>query len=202
MQLQDSQPTSLSLLQRATSNDQQAWRQIVHLYGPLVHRWCRRSGLNDDDTADVFQDTFAAVLQNLDSFRPSRSVGSFRSWLRTIVRTKVADHFRRRGRQPAARGGTDAQLHMANLADPPAALPDDTDEEAESDHAQVVRRAMELIKAEFTEQNWRAFVQVAQHGRSAADVARELGVNPQAVRQANYRIRRRLRVILQDLMDV
>ena len=51
-------PTSMSLLQRARSNDQEAWHQIVHLYGPLVHKWCRRSNLQDDDLADVFQETF------------------------------------------------------------------------------------------------------------------------------------------------
>ena len=110
--------TSASLLEQARGQDQQAWRQIVDLYGPLVQRWCKRSGLQDDDIADVFQETFRAVARGLNDYSPQKSVGSFRCWLRTIVRTKVADHFRRKAKQAAGRGGTEAQLHMDNIADP------------------------------------------------------------------------------------
>ena len=74
-------------------------------------------------------------------------------------------------------------------------------QEAQDDHQQIVRRAMELIRSEYSEQNWKAFLQVAIEGQSAVDVAEKLGVAPQAIRQANYRIRRRLRVILQDLVE-
>lgn len=194
----DPQATSLSLLQRARSQDEQAWNQLVLLYGPLVHRWCKRSQLKDEDTADIFQETFRAVATNLDSFSPARAVGSFRSWLRSIVRSKIADHFRRLNQQPAGRGGTDAHLHLANISDP---LAEETEDEVGEENALVVHRAMELIQPEFSPQNWAAFQQVAIHGKSATEVAGELNVNPQAVRQANYRIRRRLRLVLQDLMD-
>ena len=191
-------PTSMSLLARARSNDQQAWREIVHLYGPLVHKWCRRSALKDDDVADVFQETFRSVSTHLDSFTPERSIGSFRSWLRTIVRTKLADHFRRRDRQPLGRGGTDAQILMGDVVDP---LGDEQEDDVASENAQVVQRAMELIQPEFSSQNWTAFELVAIDGQSAVDVAEQLNVNPQAVRQANYRIRRRLRLVLQDMIE-
>jgi RNA polymerase sigma-70 factor, ECF subfamily len=188
----------MSLLARAQSNDQEAWNQIVHLYGPLVHKWCRRASLNDDDIADVFQESFRAVSSHLKNFAPTRSVGSFRSWLRTIVRTKVADHFRRVNRQPVGSGGTDAQLRLAGLPDP---LGDDDDEEADEEHTLLVQRAMELIRPEFTKQNWNAFLKVAIDGHSATEVAEDLNVNAQAIRQANYRIRRRLRLVLQDLIE-
>ena len=60
---------------------------------------------------------------------------------------------------------------------------------------------MELIRSEFDPRNWKAFEQVALHGRSATEVAAETGVAPQTVRQANYRIRRRLKLILEDLVE-
>ena len=60
---------------------------------------------------------------------------------------------------------------------------------------------MELIRPEFTEQNWRAFQMVALEGRSAVEVAEKMNVAPQTVRQANYRIRRRLRLVLKDLVE-
>jgi RNA polymerase sigma-70 factor (ECF subfamily) len=192
------QPTSLSLLQRACARDEEAWRQLVHLYGPLVHRWCKRAGLREEDTADVFQETFRAVARELAAFRPTRPTGSFRCWLRAVARSKLADHFRQRQQQPAGQGGTDAQRRLADVADP---LPDDADADAPAENALVVRRALELIKPEFSGPNWSAFWQVAVEGQSAVEVARQLNLNPQAVRQANYRIRRRLRLVLQDLLD-
>lgn len=197
-------PTSLSLLQRARSNDQEAWNQIVHLYGPLVQKWCRQSGLQDNDLADVFQETFRAVSGNLKSFKPIRDVGSFRSWLRTIVRTKIADHFRSQGRQPIGKGGTEASLRIGNVADPVVdedLLGEDDKQAAEDEHTLLVQRAMELIRPEFSERNWKAFLKVAIDGQGAAEIATELGVSPQVIRQANYRIRRRLRLVLQDLIE-
>ena len=158
------EPTSMSLLARAQSNDQEAWNQIVHLYGPLVHRWCRRASLQDDDIADVFQESFRAVSSHLVNFAPTRSVGSFRSWLRTIVRTKVADHFRRVNQQPVGTGGTDAQMKLSGHADP---LGEDDEEAADEEHTLLVQNAMEMIRPEFSEKNWNAFLKVAIEGDSA-----------------------------------
>ncbi len=188
----------MSLLQRACANDQLAWQQLVHLYGPMVHRWCKRAGLKEDDIADVFQETFRAVASYLDSFKPKHSVGSFRSWLRSIAKTKIVDHYRRRGRQPVGEGGSEAHMRFSNVPDP---LPEDDEEEAQTEQAQVVQRALEMIKPQFTKRNWDAFWRVAVDGESAVDVAADVGMSAQAVRQANYRIRRRLRLVLQDIVD-
>ena len=87
---------------------------------------------------------------------------------------------------------------MADVADP---YSDDEEEEAASEEAIVVQRAMELIRKEFDPRNWKAFERVALKGESATDVANELGVAPQTIRQANYRIRRRLKLILEDLVE-
>lgn len=195
--------TSLSLLGRARSNDEDAWRQLVHLYGPLVEKWCRQFGLQDDDTADVFQETFRTVSKHIESFVPGRSVASFRSWLKTIVRTRTMDHFRKNKRHLPGTGGTDAMVRMADVADPYAAdvYADGDEDEAASEEAIVVQRAMELIRGEFAPKNWAAFERVALKGESATEVAHEIGVAPQAIRQANYRIRRRLKLILEDLVD-
>lgn len=188
--------TSLSLLGRAKAKDNDAWEQLVHLYGPLVEKWCRKYGLQDDDVADVFQETFRTVSKHIESFVPGRSVASFRSWLKTIVRTRTMDHFRRTKRQVPGAGGTDAMGRIASVADPIS----DEDEEA-SENAIVVQRAMEMIRPEFAPRNWEAFKEVALKGASAVEVAKRLGVEPQTIRQANYRIRRRLKLILEDLVQ-
>lgn len=193
----NSDATSMSLLGRAVGEDQEAWHQLVHLYGPLVQRWCRQAGLSDDDTADVFQEVFQTVAKKLESFKPQRKVASFRSWLKTIVRTKTIDHHRKANREAAGAGGTEAQMRISEVKDPFA----EDEEQAASEDAFIVQRAMDLIRGEFDPRNWKAFEEVAIKERSAADVAREMGVQPQTVRQANYRIRRRLRLVLEDLVE-
>lgn len=196
MSIAVSNTTSLSLLGRAKSQDDDAWRQLVHLYGPLVQKWCRQFGLQDDDIADVFQETFRTVSKHIESFVPGRSVASFRSWLKTIVRTRTMDHFRANKRQVPGTGGTDALAQFAAVADPIS-----EEEESESEDGIVVQRAMEMIRPEFDPRNWAAFEEVALKGASAVEVAKKLGVEAQTIRQANYRIRRRLRLILQDLVE-
>jgi RNA polymerase sigma-70 factor (ECF subfamily) len=194
----DPEKTSLSLLERAKSDDQDAWRRIVRLYGPLVYNWCSRAGLSESDVADVFQDVFRAVSSGIGRFNSQAESGSFRGWLRTIVRSKVADHFQRIGKQPQAKGGTEAGARIAEIPDPMA---DDSVVEQENDRTLIVRRAMELIEGEFKPKNWQAFQRVAIKGEATSDVARDLGMTEQAIRQVNYRVRRRLRVELEGLVD-
>jgi len=190
--------TSLSLLQRAKSDDQQAWQKIVQLYGPLVYSWLRRTGMREDDVADVFQDSFRAVAQGLQKFTPNERIGSFRAWLKTVTRSKVANHFKRAGRNPAGTGGTEANMRIAEAPDPFA---DDSDQEVQSDEALLVRRAMELIEPDFNINTWQAFQGVTIEGREVRELAKQLDMTEQAVRQAIYRIRRRLKQELEGLLD-
>ena len=62
----------------------------------------------------------------------------------------------------------------------------------------LLRRALELIRVEFEEPTWQAFWRTTADGLSAIDVAAELGLSPGAVRQAKYRVLRRLRQELDE----
>src|SRR5262245_30198027 len=94
------QLTSLSLLQRARTNDQEAWSRLTALYRPLVAFWCRQAHCPDGETDDVTQEVFAAVASGLGGFRRDRPGDSFRGWLRAITRNQVALHFRRNQGRP------------------------------------------------------------------------------------------------------
>src|SRR5581483_11963710 len=61
--------TSLSLLARVRGREADAWYRFVHLYSPLVYRWCRQAGLQQADAADVGQEVFRAVAQRIGEFR-------------------------------------------------------------------------------------------------------------------------------------
>jgi RNA polymerase sigma-70 factor (ECF subfamily) len=186
--------TSLTLLQRVRDKDEEAWRRLLHLYGPLVERWCARGGVHPADADDVRQDVFQAVAAGLDGFRRDRPGDTFRGWLKVITRNKLLDHFRRRQKQPEAQGGTDAHRQLQELAEPD--LPEDTEE----DLGGLYRRALELVRGEFEERTWQAFWRAAVEGQSPAAIAADLGVTPAAVRKAKSRVLHRLREEVGDLI--
>lgn len=186
--------TSLTLLQRVRDRDEEAWRRLMHLYGPLVLRWCGHGGVVGQDADDVQQEVFQAVATGLDSFRRDREGDTFRGWLRGITRNKVLDHYRRRERIPEAQGGTDAYRQLQSLAD--QAWPDDTGDDLDG----VYHRALELVKGEFEERTWDAFWRAAVEGQSPDLIAADLGVTAAAVRKAKSRVLHRLREELGELL--
>lgn len=199
----DVDATSISLLYRLKANDAAAWDRLVILYAPLVYHWCRRLNLPDQDAADIFQDVFQSVAANIDSFRKEQSTDTFRGWLRIITHNKVQDYFRRQGRQPQAQGGSEASFRLSQI--PSSSLPttDDADEfDADVQaYQQLVHRALELIRNEFTPRTWQAFWRVAVDGRRPVDVAEELEMRAGTVRVAKSRVLQRLREELGDLLD-
>jgi RNA polymerase sigma-70 factor (ECF subfamily) len=188
--------TSLGLLAEARRADPTAWKRLASLYAPLVASWCRRWGVADQDIGDVLQDVFLAVASHLDSFRKERPTDTFRGWLVTIARNKALDYFRRREREPAAAGGTDAGQRLQQVRDPH--VPTETDEGDAAIFNGILGRALESIRGEFHERTWRAFWGVVVEGRSAADVAAELEMRPGTVRVAKSRVLLRLRYELGD----
>ena len=189
--------TSPSLLLRVQADDQTAWTRLVDLYALLVYHWCRRAQLGPDDTADVFQETFRAVAQNIHKFHRDRASDTFRGWLRTITQNKIRDHFRRVQHEPKAAGGTDANLRM-NAAPDPISLEEDESEQQIVN--QVLHRTLETIRGEFEERTWHAFWQVQIEGQSTSDVGAALGMTAAAVRKVKLRVLARLRQELGELI--
>jgi RNA polymerase sigma-70 factor (ECF subfamily) len=183
--------TSWSLLRSVQDGSPEGWRRIVDLYAPVVARWCRRWGLQAADVENVLQDVFLTVARHLATFRDDRGSGRFRAWLSTITRSRLSDHHRRAGREPAAVGGDEGRRRLEELAAP-------------GDDGQVdpvfrdleLRRALDLVRVEVAPSTWDAFWQTAVEGRTAEDAAAVLGLSPGAVRLAKLRVLRRLRRLL------
>jgi RNA polymerase sigma-70 factor (ECF subfamily) len=187
--------TSLSLLERAQSADPRAWQQIVQIYGPLVFFWTRKSGLEAEDAADVVQEVWKAVHHKIEGFHRGESTGAFRRWLWTITRNKACDHFRERHGEARAAGGTDARQFLETV--PEEEPPDAT---GVQEHG-LLHRALEVIRPEYEERTWKAFWRMTVDGVPAPEVAAELGMAANAVHQAKFRIVRRLREELGELIE-
>jgi RNA polymerase sigma-70 factor (ECF subfamily) len=191
--------TSTTLLDQARARDARAWECLVFLYTPLVRWWCRRQGVcRLPDVEDVTQEVFATAAAKLADFTKGPA-GSFRKWLYTITRHKVSDQHRRRRAQPAAPGGSVAHERLEEL---PAAPADSSAEgQTVSERGILLRRALQVVRAEFEPRTWEAAWRVTVEGQSSADVATALQMSAGAVHTARWRVLRRLRELLADLLD-
>jgi RNA polymerase sigma-70 factor (ECF subfamily) len=182
-------PTLSSMwLAGAKANDAEAWHRLVDTFGPIVYRWCRVSGVSESESPDVVQDVFAAVARGIEPFQREKPEGSFRSWLATITRNKVRDHFRQLAKRQEAVGGTDALVRLQQQAEELASTicP-------QSMQSPLVRQALEQVRAEFEPATWDAFWLTTIERKSAADVSEAVGISVASVYQSKSRILRRLR---------
>jgi RNA polymerase sigma-70 factor (ECF subfamily) len=183
--------TSTSFIHGIKAGDSAAWKRMTSSYSPLVYCWCRRGGLGPDDAAEVMQGVFLAVWRGLDTFQREQSGQSFRGWLRTIASNKINDHFHvHSGRAQEIEAGS----AIVRMAEP---VESSDDERADRGQLQqIFEQAMHAIRPEFEPRTWQAFLLSALQRRSAVDIAEELGTSAGAVRQAKYKVLRRLRAEL------
>jgi RNA polymerase sigma-70 factor (ECF subfamily) len=197
-----SKPSSISstLLDQLRVRQPEAWRRLVRLYGPVIYRWCRRSDLTAEDSADIVQEVLSAVMLHLPDFRRDRPHDSFTAWLATITRNKVREHYRRRQGKIEARGGSTAQYRMGEIPEPSKHSEETIRPDAES-AACVSRRALEMLQAEFEPRTWDAFWRVSIDRQSPADVAADLDVSVAAIYKAKSRVLGRFRQMLAELPE-
>ena len=188
--------TSSSLLCRAKQHDEEAWRRLVRLYGPLVGYWVKQAGLQTVDAAEVLQEVFQAVAREIGGFRKDGPGDSFRGWLHGITRFKLADHFRRQGTEPPGVGGSAAAYRLEQVPGP-----EDDSSADDGARRQLRLRAFELVQAEFEPRTWQMFWMVAVEEETTQEVASRYEVTVSAVRVAKSRVLHRLRQELEDLLE-
>lgn len=188
--------TSPTLLERVRSLDAIAWQRFVHLYAPVIYRWTKRARLQPADGADVAQEVFRAVAENLQKFRRETPGVSFRGWLWGITRNKVRDHFRHNAPNQAV-GGDTAYEQLQQVAD----LPEQPLEPVSALTAELAHRALQLIQNDFEPTTWQAFLRCTVAKVPAAEVAAELNLSLAAVYKAKSRVLLRLRQELAGLVD-
>lgn len=185
--------TPASLLQRLRQPfDPDDWARFVSLYTPLLYAWSRRIGLQEPDAADLVQEVLLKLLRLLPTFAYDRD-RSFRRWLRTVTLNTWRNARRQAGKWP--RDGLNG--------DPDAvAVPSELEALWESEYRKhLAARALCVMRADFQPTTWKACWETVVAGRSAAEVAAELGLTVGAVYAAKFRVLNRLRDELEGLLD-
>jgi RNA polymerase sigma factor (sigma-70 family) len=91
-------PTRATLIDRLKNwQDQASWQDFFDTYWKLIYGLARKFGLNEEDAQDVVQETLVSVASKMPNFKYDPELGSFKAWLRTLIRWRIADHVRKRG---------------------------------------------------------------------------------------------------------
>ena len=190
--------TRHSLLLRARTGEEEAWKDLTDLYRPLIIGWLNRQGVPAVDLEDLSQDVLLSVVKHLPSFEHSGRRGAFRSWLRTIVCSRTTDYWRAIGANTQASGGSGATAALQQIADPASDLNRQWDEEHDR---YVLGCLVDLVEGEFEPATLQAFRRLAVDGAGGAEVAEELGMSVAAVYRAKSRVLQRIRQEAQGLID-
>ncbi|WP_419805868.1 RNA polymerase sigma factor [Terriglobus sp.] len=75
------------------AGDAGAWQQLVRLQHRRIYGICYRFTGSQTDAEDLTQDVFVKLYRSLGSFDPSK--GAFQTWIVTLTRNLLVDHFRR-----------------------------------------------------------------------------------------------------------
>lgn len=176
--MEDDAEADAELLRAHGAGDPHAFARLYDRYDQASFNLIRRllGAAHADAAEDLHQETWIAVSRNGAGFDPARA--SFATWLFTIARNKVFDHFRRQRIAVLAqpRGDDDAAAMVADPGQSPL-------EQVQSrERAQEIVAAVEALPLE----QRGAFVMFADGGLSLEEIAQATGV---AVETAKSRLR-------------
>src|SRR6202790_2070307 len=81
------------LVRRCIAGDAAAWEEIVQRYHWRIYNICYRFAGSGDDAQDLTQEVFIKMYRTLQSYDVGR--GAFMTWVTTITRNLLVDHFRK-----------------------------------------------------------------------------------------------------------
>jgi len=184
--------TRVSLLLRIQSpENHESWRLFVKVYGPAIYHYCRRRGLQDADAADVMQEALLQVSKSIPRFDYEPDRGRFRSWLKAVVHSKLCHFF---AKCNSSRESSDPHFESEH-----AASGIDNGQWQDLVQQELIVQALEMVKQHCEPASWTAFEMLWKDGRSAAEVAQQMGKSVQWVYVIKSRMTARLQTAVCEL---
>lgn len=175
--------------------DSESWRDFFDTYWRLIYSFAVRRGLNHEEAQEVVQETVVAVAKSIAKFHYDPQVCAFKTWLLGVTRSKIANQFARRARQPAAASvppddssGTGA---LNRIPDEQAGQWDKAwDAEWQKN---LMEAAINRVKRRVSIEQYQMFDLFVLKQWPAGDVAKTLGVTIGHVYVAKHRISKLIR---------
>jgi len=103
----DDNQAIFALVRRCVGGDAVAWEELVRQHHRRIYNICYRFTGSPDDAEDLTQEVFVRMYRTLSSYEPGK--GSFVTWITTMSRNLLVDHFRR-SRQDRITDSLDASV--------------------------------------------------------------------------------------------
>jgi RNA polymerase sigma factor (sigma-70 family) len=187
------QPGDEELVRACRQGEAAAWELLINRYQRLIYTIPRRSGLDEEQAADVFQLTFTRLLEHLDRIEQP---GRIRAWLVTTARRETWRLMRQQsvGLEYPDSGEPPDELDQDDRRDD-ALLPDEEIERLEEQH--LIRTAIAAL-----DERARQLLTLLFYGPAPppyAEVAAALGIPEGSLGPTRARCLQKLRCKLEDL---
>ncbi len=183
-------PTRESLLGRLKDwQDNESWREFFAIYRKLIFSMAIRSGLSQQESEEVVQETIISVAKTIKGFDYDPKKCSFKSWLRHLAHKRIADCFRKRSpehllKEPASHetGNTPAieRVPDSNAADLDALWEEQWQNE-------LLETAMARVKTQVSAKQFQIFDFYVLKKMPAEQVSKALNVSVAQIYLARHR---------------
>lgn len=172
-----------ALIDGCLAGDESAWSELVHRYSRLVYSIAFRSGLDQDDAADVVQNVFTIVLRRLESLQDT---DRFSAWLITTTNRESWRYKKSRRVEP-----------LDDAMDPIDDEPSAAQQVIAWEEASIVHRALERLG----ERCRRLLQMLFMHDPrpSYETIATELGISIGSIGPTRGRCLKQLRPRIEEL---
>ena len=185
--------TEAIVVERARAGDAGAFRELVVSYSPKLFRLAFRITGDEQSAEDAVQETFLRAWRSLRRFD---SRAQFGTWLHRIAVNVALDLARRQERQRSRHEGlSDGRTGEDDPLPSPEPGPDRIALSLE------VERAVRSGLAGLSAMERTAFVLRHFEGRSIAEICAQLGLGASAGKQAVFRAVKKLRRVLEPLVQ-
>lgn len=180
-----------ALVQACRAGDEAAWAELVERYQRLVFAIARHAGLDQEQSADVFQRVFTTLVERLDYIEQPALIGA---WLTTTARHEA---WRLSRQERALRHGAEPEALLDFTQADDAQMPDAIVLRLEEQHkvysavGALDERCRRLLQLLFYHEEAPAY----------ADVASQLGMSEGSIGPTRARCLHKLRRLLEEGED-
>lgn len=177
---------------RLVAGQETALNALMARHAEKLFHYLIRSLQNEEDAADLAQETFVRVYQNRAKFNASQK---FATWLYAIASNLVRDRYRWRSRHPQISLDAEVGESETTLKDHLPAGDESPDQGLQTEErAQAVRKAVAALPEELRQ----PLILAIYQDKSQAEIAAILKCSVKAVETRIYRAKQQLRTRLAE----
>ncbi len=191
----DTLKTHPTLLSKVRQGDEDGWRRFYEFYEDFVYSAARGAGLSHEESQDIVQETMITVQNYIGDFVPGEGGAKFRTWLRKIVHSRIADEYRKKKRNPIEKAEVGHPASEESATSRTNRIPNLNEVELDrfvdgKMEQAILAEARKAAKEKVRMEDYQAYDLFAIQQLSARAVAISLGISAVTVRVRAFRVRR------------